>query len=346
MKSALLMLVVATAIGCTSAQTAPAEQAASQPPDAVVAEVAGRKITLKEVDDRWQALSPSERARVVQLLYQNRRNVLEQMIGDVLIENAAKAANKTTSQYLEEETQKRVTPVSDAEIAQFFESNKDAARGRTLEQLREPIRQYLTEQKKQQARAQLTGELSTGAGRVRMLLDPPRQEVAIAAADPVRGPAAAPVTIIEFSDFQCPFCARVNPTLERVRQAYGDKVKIVFKDFPLPNHAEAPKAAEAAHCAGDQGKFWEMHDRIFANQQSMQTPALKQHAADLRLDADAFNQCLDSGKHASRVAENLKSGEALGVSSTPTLYVNGRPVLGAQPFEYFKTVIDEELARK
>jgi protein-disulfide isomerase len=346
MKSVLFTLVIATAMGCTSAATAPAEQAAAQSPESVVAEVAGRKITLKDVDDRWQALNAAERARVTQLLYQNRRNVLEQMMGDILIENAAKAANKTTAAYLDEETQKRAAPVADTDIQQFFEENKERAQGRTIDQLREPIRQYLEVQRKQQARAQLAAELSTKSGGMRVLLDPPRQTVEISADDPVRGPAAAPVTIIEYSDFQCPFCARVNPTLERIRQTYGDKVKIVFKDFPLPSHPQAPKAAEAAHCAGDQGKFWEMHDRLFANQQLLQVPALKEHAAAVGLDTAAFGQCLDSGRHTVRVADGTKSGEALGISSTPTLYVNGRPVVGAQPFEYFKVVIDEELARK
>jgi protein-disulfide isomerase len=311
----------------------------------VVAEVAGRKITLKELEDRWQATNPAERARITQLLYQNRRNVLEQMVGDILIENAARAANKSTADYLQEETQKRLSPISDSDVQQFYEANKDRAQGRTIDELREPIRQFLAEQRRQQARAQLAGELSAKAGGVRVLLDPPRETVAVGPNDPVRGPANAPITIVEYSDFQCPFCARVNPTLERIRQTYGDRVRIVFKDFPLPNHGEAPKAAEAAYCAGEQGKYWEMHDRLFANQQALQLPALKQHAEALGLDTAAFNQCLDSGKHASRVTENLKAGEALGISSTPTLFVNGRPVVGAQPFEYFKGIIDEELAR-
>jgi protein-disulfide isomerase len=127
---------------------------------------------------------------------------------------------------------------------------------------------------------------------------------------------------------------------------YGDKVRIVFKDFPLPNHEEAPKAAEAAHCAGEQDKYWEMHDRIFLNQAKLAVPALKEHAAALSLDTAKFNQCLDSGKFADAVAEDLKQGEKLGVQSTPTLYVNGRPVVGAQPFEYFQSVIDEELSRR
>jgi protein-disulfide isomerase len=343
MKSFLLVVALLTAVSCTSAATA--EQASAQGPDAIVGEVSGRKITLKEVDEKWQELNPSERARITQLLYQNRRNVLEQIMGDILIENAAKSASKTTADFVKDESQKRVAAVTDADVQQFFEANKERAQGRTIDELREPIRQFLAEQRKQQARAQLAGELSTKAGGTRVLLDPPREQVSVAATDMVRGPAQAPITIVEYSDYQCPFCARVNPTLDRVRQTYGDRVRIVFKDFPLPIHPEAPKASEAAYCAGDQGKYWEMHDRLFANQQALQLPALKQHATALGLDGNAFNQCLDSGKHGARVAENIKSGEKLGIGSTPTLYVNGRPVVGAQPFEYFKGVIDEELTR-
>jgi protein-disulfide isomerase len=339
------LLVFAALAGCTSAETAPAEQTVPQTPDAVVAEVGGRKITLKEVDERWQTLDPAERARVTQLLYQHRRNVLEQIVGDMLIETAAKSANTSVPQFVEQEVSKRVQPVTDPDIQQFYEANKDRAQGRPLEQLRQPIQEFLAEQRKQQARAQLVDDLKNKSGAVKVLLDPPRVAVDVAATDPVKGPASAPITIVEYSDFQCPFCARVNPTLDQVRKTYGDKVRIVFKDFPLPNHPQAPKAAEAAHCAGEQGKYWDLHDRMFANQQALQVPQLKEYATALGLDMPAFNQCLDSGKHAGRVAANMKSGEALGVGSTPTLYVNGRPVVGAQPFEFFKAVIDEELAR-
>jgi protein-disulfide isomerase len=120
----------------------------------------------------------------------------------------------------------------------------------------------------------------------------------------------------------------------------------VFKDFPLPNHAQAPKAHEAAHCAGEQGKYWEMHDLIFARQAAMQVANLHEHASALKIDTAAFGQCLDSAKFAASIAADMKAGEALGVNSTPTMFVNGRAVIGAQPFEYFQTVIDEELARK
>ena len=116
------------------------------------------------------------------------------------------------------------------------------------------------------------------AGAVKVMLEAPRYTVPTSADDPVRGNAAAPITIVEFSDYQCPFCARVNPTLAKVRETYGDKVKIVFKDYPLPNHPQAPKAAEAARCAGEQKKYWEMHDAMFANQRALEVPALKQTA--------------------------------------------------------------------
>ena len=231
-------------------------------------------------------------------------------------------------------------------MAQFFEANRDRAQGRTLEQLGPQIKDFLVSQRGLQARAQLVDELKAKSSGVKVMLDPPRYTVATTAADPVRGVASAPVTIIEFSDYQCPFCARVNPALEQVRKTYGDKVKIVFKDFPLPNHPQAPKAAEAAHCAGEQGKYWEMHDHLFANQRALNVPELKQYAATLGLDAAKFNQCLDSGKHAGLVAAGTAQGERMGVNSTPTLYINGRPLIGAQPFEAFKQIIDEELSRK
>jgi protein-disulfide isomerase len=346
MKLALCgLLVLGSVAACTSAQTAPAEQVPAQTPDAVVAEVAGRKVTLKELDEKWQEVDPAERARVTQLLYQHRRNVLEQIVGDALIEQAAKAANMPVAKFIESQSATLAKPVTDADIQQFFEANKERAQGRTIDQLREPIREFLASQRQQQARAQLVDDLKSKGAGVRVMLDPPRVNVEIGADDPSKGPASAPVTIVEYSDFQCPYCARVNPTLEQVRKVYGDKVRIVFKDFPLPNHLEAPKAAEAAHCAGEQGKYWELHDQMFANQQALQIPMIKQYATQLGLDMNAFSQCLDSGKHSARVAENMKSGEALGVGSTPTLYVNGRPVVGAQPFETFKMVIDEELAR-
>ena len=163
---------------------------------------------------------------------------------------------------------------------------------------------------------------------------------------PSRGNPKAPVTIVEFSDFQCPYCVRARPAVARVREVYGDKVRFAFRHFPLDFHAQAEKAGEAAACAGEQGKFWEMHDLLWTNTAKLQVPDLKAHAATLGMDAAAFSQCLDSGRHSGLVASDLEAGQGYGVSGTPAFFVNGRPLVGAQPFEAFAQVIDDELARQ
>jgi protein-disulfide isomerase len=343
-----LAVAAAFSVACTNEPTAVAQaQAMTANPDQVVAEVAGKPITLKDVDAKWEEFDAAERARIVQAMYQNRRNMLELIVGDQLIANAAKAAGQSVDAFIAQDAAKRLPAISEADIKQFYEQNKDRAQGRTLDQLRAEIKPYLEARRTQQARAMLVDDLKAKTGaNVKVMLDPPRYTVPTSAADPTRGNPSAPVTIVEFSDYQCPFCARVNPTLDKIRETYGDRVKIVFKDFPLPNHAEAPKAAEAARCAGDQNKYWEMHDALFANQRSLGVPSLKQTARAIGLNGTAFDQCLDSGKWASAVAEGNALGEKMGVNSTPTLYVNGRAVIGAMPFENFKAIIDEELSRK
>lgn len=347
-----LVVGVVLAVGCGSA---PSAQAPAAPPpaavqtggaDPVVAQVGGHEIRLSEVDAKWQEFDAAERARLTQLLYQNRRNILDLMVGDALIADAAKAAGVSPDAYLDRELTRRAQAVSDADIREFYEENKDRAQGRSMDDLRQPIREFLESQRRQQARARLVSDLRGRTSDVRVLLDPPRVTVTVNDEDPSMGPLTAPITIVEYSDFQCPFCARAVPTLKQVVETFGDQVRLVYKDFPLPSHPLAPKAAEAAHCAGDQGKYWEMHDLMFADISALSVPQLKEGAAKLGLDRTAFDRCLDSGKHEGRVTAGYEEGEKLGVNSTPTIYINGRPLIGAQPFEVFKQVIDEELARK
>ena len=268
------LLLLLSACGDAPSAAEQAQPAPQASPDQVVAEINGRKVTLKEVDDKWEEFDAAERAKVTQLLYQNRRNMLGQLVGDILIEEAAKAAGMSADAYLQQESAKRAQPVSEADLIKFYNDVKDQVAGRSLEDLRVPMKAQIESDRALQARAQLVGELEKKAA-VKVLLDPPRYTVAVAQDDPVRGDRSAGVTIVEFSDYQCPFCSRVNPTLAKVLETYGNKVKIVFKDFPLPNHPQAPKAAEAAHCAAEQGKYWEMHDAMFANQRALEVPALK-----------------------------------------------------------------------
>ncbi|HTN51764.1 MAG TPA: thioredoxin domain-containing protein [Anaeromyxobacter sp.] len=173
----------------------------------------------------------------------------------------------------------------------------------------------------------------------------PASALPLRADDPVRGNPKAPVTIVLFSDFQCPFCARVEPTLAELQKSYGDKVRIVWKHQPLPFHPNALPAAEAAEAAREQGKFWEMHDRMFQNQQELSDEAYRRWAKELGLDLRRFDEARQSPRLRARVEEDQKLGSSVGANGTPTLFVNGEMVVGAQPADAFKQVIDRKLAR-
>jgi protein-disulfide isomerase len=338
MRNVFYLTVLVSLFACSAA---PAQQA-SDP----AARIGNRTVTTSELDDRWRADDPASQAETNQKLYDGRRAALDAIIAEMLLTEAGKKKGMTAAAYELEEVGKRIKPVTDAEVVAFYQANVNQMQGRSLEVMAPAINRYLTEQQRDTARTALIAELRKAGPEVRVLIDPPRRKVEVEATDPSLGRASAPVTLIEFSDFQCPFCQRVEPTLKRLRETYGDKVRIVWKDFPLTQiHPQAFKAGEAAHCAGDQGKYWEYHDRLFANQQLLQPEDLKKHASDLGLDAAAFGSCLDSSKYGERVRNGVAEGTRLGVNSTPTIYINGRMLSGAQPYETFVSVIDEELSR-
>jgi protein-disulfide isomerase len=338
-------LSIAAALVLALACAAPAQQASSAGSD-VAARVGDRTITVKELDEAWRKSAPGPHAQALQTMYDGRKDALDTMIADMLIEQAAKARGVSSEEYIQAEIGKRITSVSDADVVQFFEQNQGQMQGRPLADVSPIIRRYLDEQQRTSARQAVLAELRKAGPPVRVLFDPPRQQLAVGADDAVLGPADAPVTIIEFSDFQCPFCQRVAPTLKQVREKYGDRVRIVWKDFPLTSiHPQAFKAAEAGNCAREQGKFWEYHDRLFANQSALQPDALKKHAAEAGLDAPKFNACLDTAKYSDRVQAQMGVGNGLGVQSTPSIYINGRLVAGAQPLDVFTSIIDDELER-
>lgn len=168
----------------------------------------------------------------------------------------------------------------------------------------------------------------------------------VTADDHVKGPADAKVTLIEYSDFQCPYCLRHKATMDQVIADYGDKVRVVFRQFPLTSiHPEAEKAAEASECAAEQGKFWEMYDKIFADNEAgtMSVAKWKEEAKKLKLNTSKFNDCLDSGKYADKISQQAADGSAAGVEGTPATFVNGELVSGALPYDQFKQIIDGKL---
>jgi protein-disulfide isomerase len=264
---------------------------------------------------------------------------LDQLIQDRLLEAEAAAKGVSKEQLLAD---LKPPTVTDADVDKFYEDNK-AQIPRPKDQIAPQIKQYLEQRGQAEARQKFFDSLQAKY-KVDKKMEPMRTDVA--ATGPAKGPATAPVTIVEFSDFQCPFCSRLVPTLDQVKEKYGDKVRIVFRQYPLPMHPNAQKAAEASLCANEQGKFWEMHDAMFKNQQELAVDNLKAKAAAIGLKAEEFNACLDSGKFAAKIQEDQKAGTAAGVSGTPAMFINGRFVNGAVPLEQVTSVIDDELRRK
>ena len=163
---------------------------------------------------------------------------------------------------------------------------------------------------------------------------------------PAKGPKNAPITMVVFSDFQCPYCGRIEPTLAKLESEYPGKIRIAWKNYPLPFHQNAKPAANAALAAGEQGKFWEMHDKLFANQQALDRPSLEKYAQELGLNMSRFKAALDGNKYEEQIASDMKEGTAVDVNGTPATFVNGRKIGGAYPYEIFKKVVDQELAKK
>jgi protein-disulfide isomerase len=325
-----------------------AEMAADD--DSVVATVDGEKITMGELEAESEEALDQVGMQLKQCEMQaksNRYNALnaslQNLVRERLVAAEAEKAGQSVEDYRAAELDSRIAEVTDADVEAFFNENQARIGNRTIEQIGDQIRQFLTTQNRTEAEEAFYGALEAKY-EVAMLLEPPRVEVA--AEGPSAGPDNAPVTIVEFSDFQCPFCSRVNPTLDQVKETYGKNVRVVFRQFPLNNHPQAQKAAEASLCADDQGKFWEMHDAMFANQQQLAVDNLKAQAAELGMDAEQFNQCLDSDKYADKVAADMKDGVAAGVSGTPAMFINGVMVSGAVPYEQVAEVIDAELKRK
>jgi protein-disulfide isomerase len=244
---------------------------------------------------------------------------------------------------LQQEVDSKVGEVTDKEVDNFYAANQARIR-KPLDEVRPQILNYLQQNKLTEARRIYLKGLRDKA-QVKVYLTPPIVEVSAEDA-PFKGPADAPITIVEFSDFQCTYCKRVVSVLDQVLERYPDKVRLAFRDFPIANiHPQAEKAAEAAHCAAEQGKFWEFHDLLFEKQDAIPTTNFAEHAKALGLEVTTFQTCIDGGKYQEKVERNYAAGVKAGVSGTPAFFINGRLLSGAQPLEAFKTVIDEELDR-
>lgn len=307
--------------------------------DDVLATVGPKSFTRSEIE----ALVKPKLIEIEAQKYEVMREGLDEAIAQELFKLEAAARKISTDQLEKDEIEAKVPAPSDAEIQKLYDDNKEDLQGQTLEQVKPQILEYLKAEKGQARRLAFIQELKTKYKTVDNL-KAPKVEVATAGRPERGGGAKAPVTIVEFSDYQCPFCKRGEDSIQKVFDTYGDKVRIVFRDYPLPFHDRARPAAEAAACANAQGKFWEYNKKLFANQNALSDDNLKRYAQDLGLDAAKFDECYAKKPYSAAIDKDLADGVMAGVNGTPAFFINGRPLSGAQPFEKFKEIIDEELA--
>jgi protein-disulfide isomerase len=272
------------------------------------------------------------------------QTTLERVLRDRMFEAEARRQQRTVAELVALEAGRPVEPTS-GEVAEWYENNRDRVAGRSLDQIGPQIATFLREQRMNAAAASLAARLEK-EHEVVVHYEPFRFQLDNDGA-PYIGGRDAPVTLVEFSDFDCPFCARFATTLKRLNATFGDDLRIVYRQFPLASiHPNAFKAAEASLCAHEQNRFWEMHDAMFLQQGRLGVSSLKEIARQIGLDGTRFDRCLDTGRFVEQVQNDMREAETMGVTGTPAVFVNGLPLqAGAQPYEVVAEAVQRELDR-
>jgi len=288
-------------------------------PSAVIATVAGQQLKADTLIERLKPIVYKMKFETYELTRQR----IDQMVDDMLLLEEARRRQVGPEQIIRSEITDKVRNPTDDEVNKFYSENKARIAG-DLNSIRTQLVMYLQNESRQQLEKDLSARLRKGADIRWLVTEPPQPVQNISVDDdPSRGDANAPVTIVEFTDFQCPACAAMHPVLDDVLKTYGNKVRFVVRDFPLNMHEWARKAAEAANAANAQGKFFEYIAVLFKNQKALDVPSLKKYASELGLDRARFDAALDRGVYAAEVEKDVSDGEMYGVGSTPTIFING-----------------------
>lgn len=310
-------------------------------PTAALATVNGRAITAREFEERLKPFVYKLRRE----LFDAQARAVDMRINQLLLEAEAKKRNLTPENLFKAEVADKVREPTEAEVTKFYEDNKGRIQG-DLASVRADIIDLLKNQQLNRVEGEFAQRLRGGAALQIYLSEPePPVQTISADDDPSRGEKSAPVTVVVFTDFQCPSCAALHPIVDDAIKAYGNRVRLVIRDFPLNMHAQARKAAEAANAANAQGKFFEYIAVLFKNQSALDVASLKKYAADLGLDRARFDTALDSGQYATEVSGDVADGEAYGVDGTPTIFINGVRLRNLTS-EGLRTAIDRALASK
>ena len=299
----------------------------------VIAEVAGRKVTAEELEYK-------QAGKLLQAKYKYylaERDALDQFIDDQLLELQAKREGVTLDELLKRHVAINVPEPTEDQLRFYYEGVQT---DEPYESARSKIIETVHQLRTKKARDAYLADLRVQYGVV-IELSQPSAHVDVANA-PRLGSEKAPVQIVEFADYECPFCQKVDEDLAKLRQQFGSSVSLVFKDFPLPMHPLAAKAAEGARCAGAQGKFWEFHDALLQHKK-LQTSHLKEEARALKLDAARFDQCLEGGEQAAAVKKDSQEGLRLGLQGTPSFFINGHFLSGAVGYAKLRETVMQEL---
>lgn len=307
----------------------------------VLATIDGENITEDQVEQK----AGPRMMRVLSQVYEIKREVIDEIIEQKLLERESKKRGLTIEALLNQEVKNKAKEPSDVELRTMYEMNKSGRfKDKSFEAVSASLREQLKFQKERTAYDTLMSALKSNT-KVLVMMERPSVEISVDD-DPAQGNPNAPIKIIEFSEYQCPFCKRARPVLEKVMSAYKDKVYYVFRDFPLSFHKEAKNAALSANCAHDQGKYWDFSKELWNAQQVLSTEKYTEIAKKINLDMDKFNQCVQSRKYDKEIDKDQNDGIEAGVSGTPAFFINGKFLSGAQPFESFREIIEEELAKQ
>ncbi|HEX6738346.1 MAG TPA: thioredoxin domain-containing protein [Vicinamibacteria bacterium] len=322
--------------GNGTSQSATHAAAAAPGGDAVAAEVGGVRITVAEVDRK--AAGSLERIRSEE--YEIRKQALDELVAEKLFEREAAARGLSKEALVKAEIDDQVAAPTHEQIEDFYIRRGGQSSGYTVEQLTPQIERSLREQARSSKRSALLAKLKE-KDNVKIALREPRAEVMVPDGAPTLGPAGAKVTVVEFLDYECPYCHRVQDVVEQLLHQNQGRVRFVHREY-LIGKPRSMEAARAARCAGEQGKFWEYH-RSLLTQPDMSDASLDKKAQTLGLDSGRFQSCRASDRYDAAIRQATENGAELGVSGTPTFFINGRRLVGVRPVESFQQVIDEEL---
>jgi protein-disulfide isomerase len=330
---ALILIFAATAVTFGGPAS---QESIGQNANSVVAEIDGIRLTLGEFESK----RPTALFQARNSFYEAEKKAVNEYIDDFLLERQAQKENVTVTELLERHVNATIAKDPDDAALRVYYEGVDT--NEPFEAVRDKILDHVRQRRLTRAKTEYMQALRSQA-KITVEVEAPRVEISLKDT-PVRGPVDAPLTLVEFADFECPYCQQVQPALDKLETEFKGRVAFAYKDMPLPMHPHAQKAAEASQCAAAQGKYWQYHDLLMQTKE-LELPQMKAGAGKLGLDTTAFDKCLDSGERADAVKASQDEAVKLGLQGTPSFFLNGRFFSGSMSYDQMRQALEDELKR-